>query len=97
MNFVHALSLNSNLLQISREGPELAGDEMDFGTELRGYRKEDVDRAIQDLRRELLQANSERTESAKEIKRLSAVAEDLQAELDETGTPTYAGPSTTSS
>ena len=69
----------------------MAGETQDFGTELRGYRKEDVDHAIADLRRELIQANHERAEAAKEIKRVTAVAEDLQAELDETGTPTYAG------
>jgi cell division septum initiation protein DivIVA len=69
----------------------MAADDTDFGTEMRGYRKEAVDKAIQDLRRELIKANADRAEGAKEIKRLAAVAEDLQAELDETGTPTYSG------
>ena len=63
----------------------MAGETTDFGTELRGYRKEEVDRAIADLRAELIQANHDRAESVKEIKRVTAVAEDLQAELDETG------------
>ena len=69
----------------------MAADDTDFGTEMRGYRKEAVDKAIQDLRRELIKANADRAEATKEIKRLAAVAEDLQAELDETGTPTYSG------
>ncbi len=58
-------------------GAKLAGDNMDFGTELRGYRKEEVERAIQELRRELIQSNAERAEATKEIKRITAVAEDL--------------------
>src|SRR3954471_8836558 len=69
----------------------MAADETDFGTELRGYKKDDVDKAIQELRHELLKANTEKAEAAKEAKRLQAVAEDLQAELDETGRPTYTG------
>ena len=69
----------------------MAADDTDFGTEMRGYKKDEVDRAIQQLRGELIKANTDRAESAKEVKRLLAVNEDLQAELDETGSPTYAG------
>ena len=69
----------------------MAADDTDFGTEMRGYRKEEVDKAIQELRRDLIKANADRAESAKEVKRLLAVNEDLQAELDETGSPTYSG------
>ena len=69
----------------------MAADEEDFGTELRGYKKDAVDAALQELRRELIKANTDRAEALKEAKRISAVAEDLQAELDETGTPTYSG------
>ena len=69
----------------------MAADETDFGTEMRGYRKDEVEKAIQDMRRELLKAHSDRTDAAKEVKRLLAVNEDLQAELDETGSPTYSG------
>src|SRR3954466_6647490 len=58
---------------------------------MRGYKKDAVDAAIQELRRELIKANADRAEALKEAKRISAVAEDLQAELDETGTPTYSG------
>src|SRR5690606_31200461 len=69
----------------------MAADTSDFGTELRGYKKDEVDRVVQELRRELIQANADRQEAAKEIKRLLAVNEDLQAELDEAGSPTYSG------
>src|SRR6187431_1251678 len=69
----------------------MAADDTDFGTEMRGYKKDDVDKAIQDLRRELIKANADRADAAKEVKRLLAVNEDLQAELDETGSPTYSG------
>ena len=65
----------------------MAADDTTFSTEMRGYRKEEVDSAIQDLRREVIKANTERAESAKEVKRLLAVNEDLQAELDESGSP----------
>ena len=69
----------------------MAADDTTFGTEMRGYRKDEVDAVLQELRRELNKANTERTEAAKEITRLLAVNEDLQAELDETGSPTYSG------
>ncbi|HEY0225222.1 MAG TPA: hypothetical protein VGC05_02270, partial [Mycobacterium sp.] len=69
----------------------MAADDAGFGTELRGYKKDDVDHAVNDLRRELIKANAEKAEQAKEVKRLQAVAEDLQAELDEVGSPTYSG------
>ncbi|MDZ4046133.1 MAG: DivIVA domain-containing protein, partial [Rhodoglobus sp.] len=69
----------------------MAAGDTEFSTEMRGYRKDEVDAAIQELRRELIKANTDRAEAAKEVKRLLAVNEDLQAELDETGSPTYSG------
>ena len=62
-----------------------------FSTELRGYKKDEVDQVVQKLRAELAAAQSDKAEQAKEMKRLQAVAEDLQAELDEVGSPTYSG------
>src|SRR5690554_6588559 len=58
---------------------------------MRGYHREEVDAALQNLRREVIKANSDKAEATKEIKRLTATVADLQAELDETGTPTYSG------
>ena len=54
-----------------------------FGTELRGYKKDEVDGVVGQLRRDLIKANADKAEQTKELKRLQAVAEDLQAELDE--------------
>src|SRR5690606_1681950 len=58
---------------------------------MRGYNREEVDSALQDLRRELIKANADKAEATKELKRLKATVDDLQAELDETGSPTYSG------
>ena len=69
----------------------MAADDAGFGTELRGYKKDEVDQAVGSLRRDLIKANSDRADALKEIKRLQAVSEDLQAELDEVGSPTYSG------
>lgn len=69
----------------------MAADDAGFGTELRGYKKDEVNSAVNDLRRDLIKANADRAEASKELKRLQAVAEDLQAELDEVGSPTYSG------
>ncbi|MCA1943497.1 MAG: DivIVA domain-containing protein, partial [Yonghaparkia sp.] len=69
----------------------MAETEYDFGTEMRGYKREEVDRALQEIRRELIKSNTDRAETAKEVARLQAVVDDLQAELDEVGRPTYSG------
>jgi len=69
----------------------MTADEADFGTEMRGYKKDEVDRAVLQLRAELMKASTDRSDALKEVKRLLAVNEDLQAELDESGSPTYAG------
>lgn len=69
----------------------MAYDEAEFGSELRGYRRDDVDRALGELRRELIKSNNDRAEAAKEIRLLQARVDDLQSELDEAGTPTYSG------
>ena len=69
----------------------MAADDAGFSLELRGYKRDEVDQAVQQLRRELIKANTDKAETAKEVKRLTATVEDLQAELDETGSPTYAG------
>src|SRR3954465_7188727 len=58
---------------------------------MRGYNREEVDRALKDLRRELIAANSANTEAQKELKRLSAQVEELSSELEEVGSPTYSG------
>jgi cell division septum initiation protein DivIVA len=69
----------------------VAADDTGFTTELRGYKKDEVDQTLASLRRDLIKANSDRSDALKEVKRLQALSEDLQAELDEVGSPTYAG------
>ncbi|MCB1282142.1 MAG: DivIVA domain-containing protein, partial [Salinibacterium sp.] len=69
----------------------MATDDEAFSTAMRGYNREEVDSALQDLRRALNKANSDKAENAKEIKRLGAMVADLQAEIDEIGRPTYTG------
>ena len=69
----------------------MANDEAEFGTELGGYRREDVDRSLNDLRRELIKSNNDRADAAKEIRLLQARVSELQGELDVAGTPTYSG------
>ncbi|HEY8885560.1 MAG TPA: DivIVA domain-containing protein, partial [Chloroflexota bacterium] len=69
----------------------MATDDETFSTAMRGYNRDEVDSAIQDLRRELIKANHDKAEAAKELKRLGATVEDLQAEIEETGSPTYSG------
>ena len=69
----------------------MATDEANFSQAMRGYNREEVDKAIVDLRRDLIKANTERAEASKEIKRLSARIAELDAELDEVGSPTYSG------
>jgi len=69
----------------------VATDDEAFTTAMRGYNRDEVDSAIQDLRRELIKANTDKAEATKEVKRLTATVEDLQAEIEETGSPTYSG------
>ena len=61
----------------------MAVDDAGFGTELRGYKKDEVDQALGELRRDLIKANQAKTDLSKDVKRLQAVTDDLQAELDE--------------
>jgi cell division septum initiation protein DivIVA len=59
-----------------------------FAITLRGYVREDVDKAINNLRRELIAANTERNELDAELARLSGTEQELP--LTESGTPSYA-------
>ena len=69
----------------------MATDEAEFGTELRGYRKEEVDKALGELRRELIKANNDRADAAEQSRQLGQRISDLEAELDEVGAPSYRG------
>lgn len=69
----------------------MATDESTFTQVFRGYDKDEVDKALQELRRELIKSNTQAADSAKEIKRLHARIDDLNSEIEEVGSPTYAG------
>ena len=69
----------------------MATDETNFTQVFRGYDKEEVDSALQELRRELIKSNTQAAESAKEVKRLQARIDELNAEIEEVGSPTYTG------
>ena len=66
-------------------------DESGFTQVLRGYNREEVDRAVSELRRELIVANTHHAEAQKEIQRLAIRVEELDSELEEVGSPTYSG------
>src|SRR6185437_7056466 len=69
----------------------VATDESNFTQVFRGYDKDEVDKALQELRRELIKSNTQSADALKEIKRLQARIEDLNAEIEEVGSPTYSG------
>ncbi|MBC7443075.1 MAG: hypothetical protein H7311_11270, partial [Ramlibacter sp.] len=69
----------------------MSDDEADFTQVFRGYDKDEVAKAIQSLRRELIQANTQNAEAGREVKRLAARIDDLNAEIEEVGSPTFSG------
>ena len=69
----------------------MATDESNFTQVFRGYDKDEVDQAIQDLRRELINSNTQSADQAKELKRLQLRIDELNAEIEEVGSPTYSG------
>ncbi|OOB89468.1 DivIVA domain-containing protein [Rathayibacter sp. VKM Ac-2630] len=69
----------------------MASDEAEFTQAFRGYDRDEVDKAIQGLRRELIHANTQAAESGRESKRLASRIDQLEKELQQVGAPTYAG------
>ena len=70
---------------------QLATDETEFTQVFRGYDRDEVDKVIQGLRRDVITSNNHATEAAKDIKRLNARIDELSAELEEVGSPTFSG------
>jgi DivIVA domain-containing protein len=66
-------------------------DEAEFTQVFRGYDKDEVDAALQGLRRDVIRANASNVELGKEVKRLTTRLDEVTAELEEVGSPTYAG------
>ncbi|RXZ48508.1 DivIVA domain-containing protein, partial [Agromyces binzhouensis] len=69
----------------------MAVEETEFTQVFRGYDKDEVDRSINQLRREIISANNASSDAQKENKRLLARIEELTAELEEVGSPTFSG------
>ena len=69
----------------------MAVEETEFTQVFRGYDKDEVDRSINALRREIIAANNATGELQKENKRLLTRIEELTAELEEVGSPTFSG------
>lgn len=66
-------------------------DDWEFPQAFRGYDKDAVDKALQELRREVIQANAQAAEATKEVGRLTAELNELRSELEESSLPSYAG------
>ena len=61
----------------------MSSDDESFSTAMRGYNRDEVDNAVQGLRRELIKANNDKAEANKEVKRLKATAPPDHGKLDE--------------
>ncbi|HET9309836.1 MAG TPA: DivIVA domain-containing protein, partial [Actinomycetota bacterium] len=66
----------------------MAVEETEFTQVFRGYDKDEVDKSLNALRRDIITANTKIAEQGKEHKRLLARIEELTAELEEVGSPT---------
>ncbi|HEX6366954.1 MAG TPA: DivIVA domain-containing protein, partial [Agromyces sp.] len=69
----------------------MAVEETEFTQVFRGYDKDEVDKSLNALRRDIITANTKIAEQGKEHKRLLARIEELTAELEEVGSPTFSG------
>ena len=69
----------------------MAVEETEFTQVFRGYDKDEVDRSINALRREIITANNATGELQKENKRLLTRIDELTGELEEVGSPTFSG------
>jgi len=69
----------------------MAVDDSEFQTELRGYKRSEVDEIINELRTELIQASKDRQSALEELKVATETLAALQASSGEAASPTYAG------
>lgn len=69
----------------------MAVDDSEFQTELRGYKRSEVDEVINELRTELMQASKDRQSALEELKVATEALAALQASSGEAASPTYAG------
>lgn len=69
----------------------MAVEDSEFQTELRGYKRSEVDTVINDLRRDLIQASKDRKNALEELKTAADQLAAVEASSGETHAPTYAG------
>ncbi len=69
----------------------MATESSEFATELRGYKRSDVDEVLADLRGELIKASRDRARALEELKTLQEELTELKANFSESNAPTYAG------
>lgn len=69
----------------------MAVEDSEFPTELRGYKRSEVDSVINELRSDLIQASKDRQTALEELKVAAEQLAALQASSGESHAPTYAG------
>ena len=69
----------------------MPGENTDFGTELRGYKRSDVDNVLNDLRGEIIKAAKDRQNSLEEISQLKEQLGGIGLGEDGVLAPSYAG------
>jgi cell division septum initiation protein DivIVA len=69
----------------------VSAEDSEFATELRGYKRSEVDGALGDLRGELIAANKERARALEDLKKLQDELEEVRLSLRESSAPSYSG------
>ena len=66
-------------------------DDSEFTTELRGYKRSEVDEALGELRGELIKANKDRARALEDLKKVQEDLAELSASARESTSPSYSG------
>ena len=66
-------------------------DDSEFSTELRGYKRSEVDEALGELRGELIKANKDRARALEDLKKVQEELAELSASARESSSPSYSG------
>ena len=66
-------------------------DDSEFTTELRGYKRSEVDEALGELRGELIKANKDRARALEDLKKVREELAEISATARESSSPSYSG------
>jgi len=66
-------------------------DDSEFSTELRGYKRSEVDEALGELRGELIKANKDTARALEDLKKVQEQLAELSATARESSSPSYSG------